>query len=528
MILLYRKQQIHSFYHYLLLLIFLMSSFLVMNNAEAIPAFARKYQANCALCHTNEPRLTQFGQRFAENGYQFPSTQDGAETSKITLEGAQGPVSLDTLSNMMAVRIRADVQRAYFREITPDMEAEGVDQRVSIETPKIINFYFGGTATKNISYFMETEYNTMEAHGGETSVIFERAFLQFSNLGGAQGVTNIKIGRFDPSSLFAFPTHRQQINPILPIADTNKYPPEINRIPLLPLAFASKMFGLSTATTPAGSLVDDGFSDGFAILPFEPYLYNAPVQTSVSMHGRPFGDGSPLMYQIGTALNEEAGSKKQRLDYYFMLRYELPFSSMDSQISGFYYNAPNAARATLVNIMPLMNDATDNKIVYANDLTDIKRWGIGYRAQISDFDIYATYIVDTIDSPTWSAAALSTSKWDTSGAGFSAEMDWRFHSKWMFGLRYDWMQPGGLERLPTMATATGSVNDRINQTAQFLAPIVKFYPTPNIGLYVRSHINLVGSKKLPDTAGRVDGFDGQEHPATNLQNIWTFGVDMAF
>jgi len=528
MLFIYRKQQIHSRYHYFLILIFLISSFLVIGNAEAIPAFARKYEANCALCHSNEPRLTQFGQRFLENGYQFPSTQDGAETSKMVLEGEQGPVTLDTLSTMMAVRIRADIQRANFREISPAMDAEGVDQRISVEVPKIVNFFFGGTATKNISYFLEAEYNTMESNGGETSVKFERGYMQFSNLGGAQGVTNIKVGRFDPSSLFAFPTHRQQLNPILPIAKTDKYPPQINRIPLLPLAFASKMFGLTTASTPAGSLVGDGFSEGFAILPFQPYLYNAPVQSGVQLHGRPFGDNSSFMYQLGTALNKEATTQDQRIDYYVMLRFELPFTSMDSQISGFYYNAPNAARATLVNIMPLMNDPADNKIVYAKDRTDIERWGIGYRAQWSEFDIYATYIMDFIDNPQWAAAPLQTSQWDTSGAGFTAEMDWRFHSNWMFGVRYDWMQPGGLERLPAVATATGSVNDKINQAASFLAPIIKYYPSPNIGLYVRTHINLLSSKKLPNTNGRVDGFNGQVHPATNLENIWTFGVDMAF
>lgn len=112
-----------------------------ISNAEAIPAYARKYQANCALCHNNVPRLAPFGQIFLENGYQFPGTTDGDDTAKIKLDGAQGPVTLDQISNMMAVRLRADIQKASFKDITDDMQGEGVDERWSVELPKIVNFF---------------------------------------------------------------------------------------------------------------------------------------------------------------------------------------------------------------------------------------------------------------------------------------------------------------------------------------------------------------------------------------------------
>lgn len=510
-----------------------------IGTAEAIPAFARKFQSNCALCHNNVPRLSPFGQKFLENGYQFPGTMDGAETAKIKLEGAQGPVTLDKLSNMMAVRLRADIQKASFKDISSEMQAEEVDDRWSVEVPKIVNFFFGGTVTENISYFMESEYNTMEAHGGDTSVIFERTFMQFSNFGGKQGTTNLKIGKFDPSFLFSFPTHRQQLNPIGPIADTDKFPPEVNRIPMLPYAFSSKMFGLSNGSATAGSLVDAGFNDGFAMLPFAPTLYNAPFQEGISLHGRPGGDGSPLMYQLGIALNDKGdGSGEQRTDTYAMLRFDFQAGGADSQVSAFYYNAPDAARATLVNINPggtmmSMNDPTDNVIMYAMDPTDITRVGIGARAQWETIDVYFAYTQDSIDTPKWAMAVAQTSQWEDTASGLSLEADWRFHSNWMLGVRYDRMDAGGLKRLPTMATAAGDENDEINATVQMISPILKYYPSPNIGLYARAHINLTSSTALPDTdngsgTARVSGFEGQEHPASNLENVLAFGVDMAF
>ncbi|MCF6336340.1 MAG: TonB-dependent receptor [Gammaproteobacteria bacterium] len=495
------------------------SMFLVdIGAAEAVPAFARKFQANCALCHTNVPRLAPFGQQFLANGYQFPGTMDGGDTAKIKLDGAQGPVTLDTLSNMMAVRLRGDIQKASFKNEPGD----GVDDRWAIEMPKIVNFFFGGTVAENISYFIESEYNTMESD--EPSVKFERAVMQFSNLGGVQGVANVKVGRFDPSSLFSFPTHRQQLNPILPIADTGTYPPMIQRIPLLPYAFSSKLFGMSTAGVAAGT-AGTAVGDGFSLLPFAPTLYNAPVQNGISIHGRPGGGGSPLLYQIGLALNDKAdGTAEQRTDVYAMLRFDFQAAGADAQISGFWYNAPDAARSTLLML---------GNVQYADSATDITRVGIGARAQWETVDVYFAYTQDSIDNPTWNdlpnammIAAANSSEWQDTATGFSLEADWRFDPNWMLGVRYDQMDAGGLERLP--AGVVTAANDKINATVQMISPILKYYPSPNIALYTRAHINISSSSTLPDTNGQVAGFSGQEHPASNLENVLTLGVDMAF
>jgi len=58
--------------------------------------------------------------------------------------------------------------------------------------------------------------------------------------------------------------------------------------------------------------------------------------------------------------------------------------------------------------------------------------------------------------------------------------------------------------------------------------IKKYYPSPIIGLCARANINLTADTTLPDTGGRVASFEGQEHPASNLENIYMVGVDMAF
>ena len=40
-------------------------------DADAIPAFARKYRVSCSLCHSTIPRLTPFGEQFAANGFEM-------------------------------------------------------------------------------------------------------------------------------------------------------------------------------------------------------------------------------------------------------------------------------------------------------------------------------------------------------------------------------------------------------------------------------------------------------------------------
>lgn len=47
--------------------------------AQAIPAFARKYEKNCSSCHTAWPMLNSAGRQFKEDGYKFPTDKEKAQ-----------------------------------------------------------------------------------------------------------------------------------------------------------------------------------------------------------------------------------------------------------------------------------------------------------------------------------------------------------------------------------------------------------------------------------------------------------------
>jgi len=56
----------------------LTASFLLSftSNANALPAFARKYGLRCSACHEAWPMLNYFGQKFKDNGYQLMNDRD--------------------------------------------------------------------------------------------------------------------------------------------------------------------------------------------------------------------------------------------------------------------------------------------------------------------------------------------------------------------------------------------------------------------------------------------------------------------
>ncbi|MFQ5902592.1 MAG: hypothetical protein ACE5JO_02780 [Candidatus Binatia bacterium] len=203
---------------------------LLPSSSEAVPAFARKYRMECTVCHTRPPRLNTFGERFLENGYQIPGTQDGGIVEKIKL----GNVTLDLVHNYFAVRPRGNVYRQFEFETKNDAK-----DTQEFTFPEIVNVFFAGTLTRNVGTFIEMEGNIEK---GE--VEFERSFLTLNNLFSdwiGHDVAHLRFGKLDPSAYFSFPTHRQQLLPVPAKVEGGT----LVRPALVPNAGVTKFFGLS-------------------------------------------------------------------------------------------------------------------------------------------------------------------------------------------------------------------------------------------------------------------------------------------
>src|SRR5579884_55396 len=79
----------------------------LIEHADAIPAFARKYNFNCNVCHVpGFPKLNDFGNLFRDRGYQLGSDADLPTYEGITM--GFWPVSLRTTVGYQLATVRSD------------------------------------------------------------------------------------------------------------------------------------------------------------------------------------------------------------------------------------------------------------------------------------------------------------------------------------------------------------------------------------------------------------------------------------
>jgi hypothetical protein len=133
-------------------------------DAEAIPAFARKYHVSCSLCHGPVPRLTSFGETFAANGFEF---QPG-EAPRDTIQTGD---PLLRLQADLPLAIRFDGYMSGWTEAPQDGTSW------DLETPWAIKLLTGGQITNRVSYYL---YFFMFERGEVAGL--EDAYLQFTDL----------------------------------------------------------------------------------------------------------------------------------------------------------------------------------------------------------------------------------------------------------------------------------------------------------------------------------------------------------
>ncbi len=128
---------------------------------QAIPAFARKYQMSCKVCHAPFPKLKPYGEEFAGNGFE--------------LKDREAP---------RATRDSGDDFLTLLREIPLALRIEGYitwnngdARRLDFTSPYLVKLLSGGMISKNISYY----FYFFLGERGEVAGL-EDAFLMFNDL----------------------------------------------------------------------------------------------------------------------------------------------------------------------------------------------------------------------------------------------------------------------------------------------------------------------------------------------------------
>ena len=164
--------------------------------AEAIPAFARKYRVTCTLCHAPFPRLNAFGEQFAGNGFQF----------------ARGEVPLDTVfTGDPGLRLLKDVPLAVRVDAyLSGLAGEGDVVTTDLKTPWGIKVLSGGQITDNVAYYM---YFFLSERGEVAGL--EDAYVQFNDVMGSGW--DLLVGQFQVSD----PLYKRELR--LPYEDYMPY-----------------------------------------------------------------------------------------------------------------------------------------------------------------------------------------------------------------------------------------------------------------------------------------------------------------
>ena len=151
--------------------------FMPVMNSYAIPAFARKYQLSCQVCHSPVvPRLKTFGEEFATNGFRMTQY----ESPRYFI-----PVGDDRLS--------------LFRELPLAIRFDGFatynfdnSNKTQFASPYILKLLSGGEISDKLSYYF---YFLMNEGGSIVGV--EDAFLMYHDL--FRTGINFYIGQFQAS-----------------------------------------------------------------------------------------------------------------------------------------------------------------------------------------------------------------------------------------------------------------------------------------------------------------------------------------
>jgi hypothetical protein len=143
-------------------------------DAEAIPAFARKYRMSCSTCHAPFPRLKPYGEDFAGRGFRMEDPCQ--EPTRATYDTGDPWL---VLARELPLAMRLDGYASWKENAAAD---------VDFETPWSFKLLSGGPITKSISYYMYAIIEKSEP------IKLEDTWVQFSSLFGAP--VDLTFGQF--------------------------------------------------------------------------------------------------------------------------------------------------------------------------------------------------------------------------------------------------------------------------------------------------------------------------------------------
>jgi hypothetical protein len=177
--------------------------------AEAVPAFARKYQTSCQTCHVAYPKLNPFGQAFRLLGYHMPGeTEQQVKQPEIPLgSDAYKRVWPDSVwPGAVPPNLPLSLAAEFLVQERSTLEDGEVEKsRSDFLFPSEVALIAAGTSGDHISYFGEIAFKqTVEEGQVENEVEVEHLDFRFIRPISNSMAFNAKIGSFQPEMVSTF------------------------------------------------------------------------------------------------------------------------------------------------------------------------------------------------------------------------------------------------------------------------------------------------------------------------------------
>ncbi len=139
--------------------------------AQAIPAFSKKYESSCTVCHTTWPKLNQYGTLFKLNGYKLIDSKDEGHVATISpsknlflnLGKGEPPISILLTGGATVLQPKTG----------PDGEQS--DKYICCYEGNAVKALMGGTVGPDIAYWLSLPW-------GNENV--EQGYIRFTNFFG--------------------------------------------------------------------------------------------------------------------------------------------------------------------------------------------------------------------------------------------------------------------------------------------------------------------------------------------------------
>ena len=179
----------------------------VAARADAVPAFARKYQTSCQTCHVVFPKLNAFGEAFRLRGYRMPGESEELVKEKPVSLGAPAykrlwPQAVWPGEVASTVPLAVNIKMADLNTSSVNDDGSVTSIHNDMQLPQELNIFGAGTLGEHVSYF--SEVTVSQNPDGSAGIEIEHAHFAFDSPFGPEDAFHFRIGKFMPNVVAGF------------------------------------------------------------------------------------------------------------------------------------------------------------------------------------------------------------------------------------------------------------------------------------------------------------------------------------